>query len=129
MMVLWLLILRGISIEFRNHIDEPRLAAVLGRGLLPARARCWRSSSARRSATWCAACRSTRHGDFFLPLWTDFRVGAEPGILDWYTVLVGVPGFLALALHGALWVALKTEGAIESRARRLLPGPGWVSAS
>ena len=51
MMVLWLLILRGISIEFRNHIDSPVWKPLLGRGLHAARARCWRSSSARRWAT------------------------------------------------------------------------------
>ena len=33
MMVLWLLILRGISIEFRSHIDSPVWTAFLGRGV------------------------------------------------------------------------------------------------
>ena len=31
-------------------------------------------------------------GYFFEPLWTDFRVGPHPGILDWYTVLIGRAG-------------------------------------
>ena len=48
-------------------------------------------------------------GEFFLPLWTDFGVGGELGILDWYTVPVGVLALLTLTQHGALWVALKTE--------------------
>jgi cytochrome bd ubiquinol oxidase subunit II len=26
-------------------------------------------------------------GYFFLPLWTNWQVGPEPGILDWYSVL------------------------------------------
>ena len=50
-------------------------------------------------------------GEFFLPLWTDFGLGSNVGILDWYTVLVAVAAFLILMVHGALWVALKTEAA------------------
>ena len=58
-------------------------------------------------------------GDFFLPLWTDFGVSGELGILDWYTVLVGVLAFLTLTQHGALWVALKTEEEVQRRAERV----------
>jgi cytochrome d ubiquinol oxidase subunit II len=43
-------------------------------------------------------------------------VSGALGILDWYTVSVGVLAFLALVQHGAHWVALKTEGAVERRA-------------
>ena len=57
--------------------------------------------------------------DFFLPLWTNFLPGANAGILDWYTVLVGLFSFFTLALHGALWVNLKTEGELQQRARRV----------
>jgi cytochrome d ubiquinol oxidase subunit II len=58
-------------------------------------------------------------GHFFAPLWTDFKPGPNAGILDWYTVLVGVAAYAALAMHGALWVALKTRDPINARARRL----------
>jgi cytochrome d ubiquinol oxidase subunit II len=57
-------------------------------------------------------------GYFFLPLWTDWRVGANPGILDWYTVIGGVLALFALALHGALYLTVKTEGELQLRARR-----------
>jgi cytochrome d ubiquinol oxidase subunit II len=56
-------------------------------------------------------------GDFFLPLWTDFTAGPDAGILDWYTISIAVAAFLTLAVHGAHWLALKTEGAVEERAR------------
>ena len=56
MMVLWLLILRGTAVEFRSHIDNQRLAALLGRRVLQSPARCWPSSSAPRWATSSAAC-------------------------------------------------------------------------
>jgi cytochrome d ubiquinol oxidase subunit II len=57
--------------------------------------------------------------EFFLPLWTNFLPGKDAGILDWYTVLVGLFAFFTLAMHGALWVNLKTEGEVQQRARRV----------
>src|SRR5208337_915125 len=58
-------------------------------------------------------------GYFFEPLWTDFRVGAHPGILDWYTVMAGVIALVTLTAHGALYVVTKTEGDLNLRARRV----------
>jgi cytochrome d ubiquinol oxidase subunit II len=55
---------------------------------------------------------------FFLPLWTDWTVEPNPGILDWYTVIAGVTALVALALHGAHYAALKTSGEINLRVRR-----------
>ena len=66
-----------------------------------------------------------RSGEFFLPLWTDFTAGKDTGILDWYTILIAVAALLTLAVHGALWVALKTEGAVEVRARRFAKSVWW----
>jgi cytochrome d ubiquinol oxidase subunit II len=118
MMVLWLLILRGISIEFRNHLENP----------------IWRpffdfvfaGASALLAIFFGAALGNVirgvpldRTGSFFLPLWTDFRAGADAGILDWYTILVGLLAFFTLTQHGALWLALKTEDILEQRARRV----------
>ncbi len=59
-----------------------------------------------------------QQGDFFLPLWTNFNIGPEVGILDWYTILIGLAAFATLTMHGALWVNLKTTGAMQQRARR-----------
>jgi cytochrome d ubiquinol oxidase subunit II len=58
-------------------------------------------------------------GYFFEALWTNFRVGPDAGILDWYTVMTGFLAFAALSLHGSLYVALKTDSAISNRARRV----------
>jgi cytochrome d ubiquinol oxidase subunit II len=121
MIVLWLLILRGISIEFRNHIHsliwQPFWDAVFA------------GASVLLAVFFGAALGNVvrgvpldRSGEFFLPLWTDFTPGKDAGILDWYTILIAVAALLTLALHGALWVALKTEGAVEGRARRFARG-------
>jgi cytochrome d ubiquinol oxidase subunit II len=59
-------------------------------------------------------------GDFFAPLWTNFAVGREVGILDWYTVLVGLTAVVLVARHGALRLAARVEDEeVGSRARRL----------
>src|SRR6202022_1382964 len=116
MIVLCLLIMRGASVELRTHIDN----------------RVWRSffdglffaSSSLLAVFYGAALANVirgvplrADGYFFLPLWTNFRVGPEPGILDWYTVIGGVLALIALALHGALYLAVKTEANLQLRAR------------
>jgi len=125
MMVLWLLILRGVSIEFRNHVESPVWHPLWDAG--------FSISSALLAIFFGAALANVvrgvpldRSGEFFLPLWTDWTPGKSPGILDWYTVLGGLAALAALALHGSLWVALKTAGEIERRARRAASVIWWA---
>jgi cytochrome d ubiquinol oxidase subunit II len=63
---------------------------------------------------------------FFLPLWTNWRVGPNPGILDWYTVIGGLVAFIALAVHGALYLATKATGDLEARAAQFAER-GWFA--
>jgi len=124
MIVLWLLILRGIGIELRLHLDSP-----VWRGLFNG---CFGIASMLLAVFYGAALGNVirgvplqRDGYFFLPLWTNWNVGPQPGILDWYTVIAGLVALIALALHGANYAVLKTEGEINRRARlaaaRLFP--------
>jgi cytochrome d ubiquinol oxidase subunit II len=125
MMVLWLLILRGIAIEFRNHIDslawKPFWDVVFG------------GASALLAIFFGAALGNVVRGvpldqsnEFFLPLWTNFGLGRDVGILDWYTLLVAVTAFATLLAHGALWVALKTDGALAERSRQAAHAAWWA---
>ncbi len=118
MIVLWLLILRGIGVELRLHMDSP-----VWRGFFDG---CFAISSILLAVFFGAALGNVirgvplqKDGYFFLPLWTNWNVGREPGVLDWYTVIAGVVALVALSLHGANYVALKTSGALNARARRL----------
>lgn len=118
MIVLWLLILRGIGIELRTHLDSP-----VWRGLFDGS---FAISSLLLTIFYGAALGNVIRGVplqkdsyFFLPLWTNWRVGSEPGVLDWYTVIAGLVAAIALTLHGAHYVALKTDGDLNLRARRL----------
>src|SRR5262249_61914343 len=65
---------------------------------------------------------------FFEPLWTNFLPHGQTGILDWYTALTGGVAFVALAAHGANYIALKTDGQVQARARRISKLAGWVFA-
>jgi len=124
MIVLWLLILRGASIEFRNHIKSAvwdplwdflfcasslLLAVFFGAAL----------GNVVRGVPLDAS------GYFFEPLWTNFRLTEETGILDWYTILVGVLALLALVMHGGLWVQMKTSGKVHERAGRMADRSWW----
>lgn len=118
-MVLWLLILRAIGIEFRMHLDEP-----VWKGFFDF---IFVLSSTLLAIFFGAALGNVirgvplgPNGFFFEPLWTNWRVGGENGILDWYTVLAGVVALCALTLHGGLYVALKTTGALSERAKKLV---------
>ncbi|MGB0035790.1 MAG: cytochrome d ubiquinol oxidase subunit II [Candidatus Acidiferrales bacterium] len=124
MIVLWLLILRGTSIEFRNHITS-EVWAPLWDFLFCA-------SSLLLAVFYGAALGNVVRGVpldgsgyFFEPLWTNWRLGEETGILDWYTVLVGVLALAALMMHGALWVQMKTAGVMSERAGRLAGRAWW----
>jgi cytochrome d ubiquinol oxidase subunit II len=119
MIVLWLLILRGLSVELRGHVDDA-LWKTFFDGLFS-------FASALLAIFFGAALANVVRGVplgaddyFFLPLWTDWRPGAHPGILDWYTVLGGVLALIALGLHGALYLGLKTEGDLQQRTRSIV---------
>lgn len=125
MIVLWLLILRGVAIEFRNHI--PGLIWAPFWDVL------FSLSSALLAIFFGAALGNVirgvplnASGFFFEPLWVNFRLGPPTGILDWYTILTGLAAYFVLSQHGALWVALKTEGAISLRARLCAKISWWA---
>ena len=125
MIVLWLLILRGTAVEFRGHLTSPvwlRFWDVVFAG-----------GSLLLAVFYGAALGNVvrgvplnQQGYFFEALWTNFRLGPNAGILDWYTILVGVAALATLTLHGALWVALKTEGPVHERSRRLARATWWT---
>lgn len=119
MIVLWLLVLRGVSLELRNHLDLGVWRTLLD-GLFGVASALLAIFYGVALANVLRGVPINADGYFFLPLWTNWRPGANPGILDWYTVIGGLVALVALALHGALWLALKTSGELELRARRVV---------
>src|SRR5262249_32921572 len=118
-LVLWSLILRGVALEVGGHIADPLwqtfwdvvfslanilLAVVLGAAL----------GNVIRGAPLDAT------GNFPMAFFTDFGVRGDVGLLDWYTVSLGVFALVTLSAHGATYLALKTEGPVHDRSAALM---------
>ena len=108
MLVLWLLLLRGLGIEFRHQIHHPMwedawdvvfslasllLALLFGMAL----------ANVLRGVPFDAA--------------GEFR-GSFTVLLNPFSLLGGGLSVATLAMHGACWAALKMEGPLQLRARR-----------
>ena len=124
MIVLWLLMLRGVGVELRSHVNDPLWWSFFDF--------VFSISSLLLAIFFGAAIGNVvrgvplnADGYFFEPLWTNFRVGTNPGILDWYTVLTGLLALVTLTVHGSHYIAVKTEGAVQDRARRVARF-GWL---
>jgi cytochrome bd ubiquinol oxidase subunit II len=116
MMVLWLLMLRAVGIEFGARIESKvwqqffDVTFAVSSILL-----CMFFGAALGNVVRGVPLDAS--GYFFEPLWTNFKLGPETGILDWYTVMVGVMALVTLTAHGSHYVALKTDGDLGRRAR------------
>ncbi len=125
MIVLWLMMFRAAGIELRHQIHH---------GL-------WKSfwdvsfsvSSILLAVFFGAALGNVvrgvplnQEGYFFEPLWTTFTVVPEAGILDWFTVIMGLVALSTLTSHGANYIALKTTGHLQRRARSI-SGISWLA--
>ncbi|HEX4384481.1 MAG TPA: cytochrome d ubiquinol oxidase subunit II, partial [Myxococcales bacterium] len=125
MLVLWLLILRGVSIEFRAQLPGALwrafwdavfalsgllLAVVLGAAL----------GNVLRGVGLDGS------GAFATPLFGNFRANVErPGVLDWYTIGVGVFTAATLAAHGLGYLRWKTSGEVRRRCAKAAL-PVWI---
>ena len=128
MIVLWLLILRGLGIELRHHAADPLWRRFCD-GLLIFSSFVLAIFFGAALANVIRGVPIGEDGFFYLALWTDWRVGPDPGILDWYTVIGGLMAVAALALHGALYLFVKTEGPLEDRATAAAKRLWWVVAA
>jgi cytochrome bd ubiquinol oxidase subunit II len=113
-LILWSLILRGISIEVGGHIND-RLwqgywdfTFVLANCLLAILFGTAAGNLARGVPL-------DAQGNFSMAFFTDFGVRGNVGLLDWYTVSVALFAALTLAAHGATYLTLKTEGPVHDR--------------
>jgi len=123
-LVLWVLILRGIAIEWRSHVQDGMWRAF------------WDATFAVASTlapvlfgvalgNLIRGVPLQEDGWFALPLFQSFSPRGALGILDWFTVLAGLLALAAIAHHGALFLAWKTDGPVRERsvtaAGRLFP--------
>ena len=114
-LVVWSLMLRGVSLEFRSHVGDELWRAFWDRSFF--------FSSALLPVLFGVALGNVIRGVplgadgwFELPFFTSFTTTGPLGILDWYTVLVGLFALAAVSAHGALFLAWKADGAVQARA-------------
>jgi cytochrome d ubiquinol oxidase subunit II len=113
-LILWCLILRGVSLEVGGHIDD-RLwqgfwdfVFVLANVLLAVLFGAAAGNVARGVPL-------DGQGQFSMAFFTNFGVRGQVGLLDWYTVSVAVFAVVILGAHGATYLTLKTEGPVHDR--------------
>src|SRR5262245_35136524 len=117
-LILWALILRGVSIEVGGHIND----------------RLWQSfwdfvfvfSNFLLAILFGAAAGNVARGvpldssgNFSMAFFTNFlNVRGYVGLLDWYTVSIAIFAVVILAAHGATYLTLKTEGPVHDRSAK-----------
>ncbi len=116
-LILWCLILRGVSIEVGGHIND----------------RLWQGywdfnfvvSNFLLAILFGAAAGNVARGvpvdaqgDFSMAFFTDFNVRGHVGLLDWYTVSIAILAVAMLGAHGATYLTLKTEGSVHDRSEK-----------
>lgn len=117
MLVLWLLILRGVSIEFRSQSTNPLWRAVWDAGF-------WFGSILLALLLGVALGNVVRG----LPIGTDgYFHGTFALMLNPYALLTGILTVAVLAWHGANYLRVKTEGALFERAVRWSRMLWWIT--
>jgi cytochrome d ubiquinol oxidase subunit II len=116
MIVLWLLVGRGLGLELRHQLDHPLWHIACDTVF-------WLASAALALVFGVALGNVVRgvplgpDGYFHLPLFS---------ILNWYAVLIGTFGLVALGAHGAFFLAWRADGELALRARRWARRLWWA---
>ena len=125
--IIWALILRGMSVELLMHMEDG-----VGRTLCTF---VFGGASAALSLLFGVALGNVVRGmplsgsePLDLPLFTSFLPREPVGVLDTYTLLVGVLAVVALAWHGALYLSWKAEDPLRVRVRRAVRPLGIATA-
>jgi cytochrome bd ubiquinol oxidase subunit II len=116
-LILWCLILRGISIEVGGHINDRLWQGywdfnfVLSNFLLAILFGAAAGNVARGVPL-------DAQGNFSMAFFTNFNVRGHVGLLDWYTVSIAILAVIMLAAHGATYLTFKTEGQVHDRSEK-----------
>jgi len=109
LLILVALIIRGVCFEFRGKVDSPRWRARWDQAIF--------AGSALPALLWGVAFANIVRG---VPLnASHVYTGNLLTLLNWYGLLGGVVTLTLFALHGAIFLALKTDGPLRGRARAL----------
>jgi len=128
--VLWLIIFRAIGLEFRSQFNYQMWKAIWDKA--------FGVSSLLLALFFGIALGNVVRGVnlggvengvsayeghyFFLPLWdSSFSPLSEhPGVIDWFTIIIGIIAVVTLAIHGATWIILKTNSSINNKLKAVI---------
>ncbi len=129
-MILWLLIFRAIGLELRGQIHNRMWEAVWDKAfgiasLLLALFFGIALGNVVRGVNLGMVENgiSTQEAHyFFLPLWNPtFSPQAQHlGIIDWFTILLGLVAVVALTIHGANWIIFKTNSDLNEKLKKVI---------
>ncbi len=117
MLVLWLLLARGLGLEFRHQIQHPMWHQAWDVTFSLA--------SALLAVLFGIAIGNVLRGVPFDET-GEFR-GTFAVLLNPFALLGGALSLATLSCHGAAWVALKTDGELQARARRFGARLWWLA--
>ena len=129
-MVLWLIVFRAIGLELRSQFNNKMWSTIwdtsfgvsslllalffgiaLGNIVRGVNLGSVESGTSMHEAHY-----------FFLPLWdSSFSPLSEhPGVIDWFTLIIGIIAVVTLAIHGATWIRLKTNASINKKLKNVI---------
>jgi cytochrome d ubiquinol oxidase subunit II len=130
MMILWLLIFRAIGLELRGQVHNRMWEDIWDKAfgissLLLALFFGVALGNVVRGVNLGGVVNgvSTHEAHyFFLPLWnsTFSPQGELLGVIDWFTLLLGVVGVVALTIHGANWIIFKTNSDLNEKLKKVV---------
>jgi len=124
-MILWLLIFRAIGLELRGQVKNKLWESVWDKAFgVASLLLALFFGIALGNVVRGVNLGMVEHGMstqeahyFFLPLWNPTlspRV-EHLGIIDWFTILLGLIAVIALTIHGANWIVFKTNSALNTK--------------
>ncbi|MFV5685881.1 cytochrome d ubiquinol oxidase subunit II [Flavobacterium sp. GB2R13] len=130
MMILWLLIFRAVGLELRGQIHHPMWEVIWDKA--------FGIASLLLAIFFGVALGNIVRGVnlgmvengvstqeahfFFLPLWNPtFSPKADQlGIIDWFTLFLGVVSAVTLTIHGANWIIYKTNSSLNAKLKEVV---------
>lgn len=126
-LVLWCFVVRGMAIEVRSHVADAMWRAFWDAAFAAA--------SLLLALLFGVAFGNIVRGvpidqsrEFTMPLFTDFGVRGRVGLLDYYTLSVGVLAVALLSAHGAAFLAWRAAGSVRERCLAL-EGKLWPAVA